>query len=76
VFVNEESYSDWFKDWKDEPYALDASPFYLYSLTAPYEFLEKPLIAKETKVQLLEHYSEEIDKLSNLAGRNLIHWKH
>jgi hypothetical protein len=40
-FVNEKSYLDWYKDWKFEPYALDASPTYLYSMTAPYEFLEK-----------------------------------
>ncbi|WJG10462.1 sulfotransferase [Aliiglaciecola sp. LCG003] len=39
--INEKSYLNWFKEWDDETYALDASPTYLYSESAPYEFLEK-----------------------------------
>lgn len=38
---SEKSYLGWFESWKSERYALDASPTYLYSMTAPYEFLEK-----------------------------------
>jgi len=38
---SEGSYLGWFKSWTHERYALDASPTYLYSKSAPYEFLEK-----------------------------------
>lgn len=39
--ISEQRYLDWFKDWEEEKYALDASPTYLYSQTAPYEFKDK-----------------------------------
>ncbi|MBU2877830.1 sulfotransferase family protein [Aliiglaciecola lipolytica] len=44
--ITEKAYLKWFEAWKDEKYALDASPFYLYSDSAPREFLEKSPDAK------------------------------
>ncbi|GAB5381763.1 MAG: hypothetical protein Alis3KO_22530 [Aliiglaciecola sp.] len=36
--ITEAAYLNWFEDWQDQPYALDASPFYLYSFSAAEEF--------------------------------------
>jgi hypothetical protein len=44
--ITEKAYLNWFEAWKEESYALDASPTYLYSKSAPYEFLEKSPDAK------------------------------
>lgn len=38
--TTKKSYLDWFRAWKNEPFALDASPTYLYSNSAPKEFLD------------------------------------
>lgn len=34
-------YLEWFTKWNNEIYALDASPFYLYSMSAPSEIKDK-----------------------------------
>ncbi|GAA6184342.1 sulfotransferase [Aliiglaciecola sp. NS0011-25] len=46
TLIEKDQYLKWFEPWKEEKYALDASPFYLYSKTAPTEILEKSPDAK------------------------------
>jgi hypothetical protein len=46
TIIEERQYLRWFEPWNDQYFGLDASPFYLYSKTAPYEMLQKSPDAK------------------------------